>query len=267
MLTGPPTKRHPQKRRLQLIPKAPTTRREQQGTSTTQSSGSETETSSVHNALSTSVSSWDEPPPKRARRLRPARWREVAAAIPPSRRLGGVKNTATRPPDTGAVDRAQRRRRQCRSSQRKPGIPRKYLFPYDLVERGDKGKVLKKWEATQEEYVLGLKRMEAQQRFSAQALPARSRHQETVAQDNCSIPWEIVRRYSEETFTWIADADADAPPPAGSHVASRRGNPVTSVAGFPSRPIAARNMGGRPSGLICISAWSALKLGPAGYAN
>ena len=45
---------------------------------------------------------------------------------------------------------------------RKQGIPRKYLFPYDLVERGDEGKVIKKGEATQEEYVLGLKRMEAQ---------------------------------------------------------------------------------------------------------
>ena len=32
-----------------------------------------------------------------------------------------------------------------------------------------------------------------------------SRHQETVAQNNCSIPWETVRRYLEETFTRIAD--------------------------------------------------------------
>ena len=61
---------------------------------------------------------------------------------------------------------------------RKRVLPRKYLFPYDLVERWDEGKALKKREATREEYVLGLKRMEAQRRFSAHALPALSRHQE-----------------------------------------------------------------------------------------
>ena len=82
---------------------------------------------------------------------------------------------------------------------RKLGIPCKYLFPYDLVERADEGKALKKGEATQEEYVLGLKRMEAQRRFFAHALPVLSRHQVTVAQDNCSIPWETIRRYSEES--------------------------------------------------------------------
>ena len=64
---------------------------------------------------------------------------------------------------------------------------------------------MKKGEATREEYVLGLKRMEAQPSFPAHTLPALSRHQETVAQDNCSLPWETVRRYSEETFTQIAD--------------------------------------------------------------
>ena len=71
---------------------------------------------------------------------------------------------------------------------RKHGIPSKYLFPYNLVERGDEGKAIKKGEATQEEYILGLKCMEAQWRFPAHALPELSRHQETVAQDNCSIP-------------------------------------------------------------------------------
>ena len=45
---------------------------------------------------------------------------------------------------------------------RKQDIPCKYLFPYDLVEQGDKEKVIKKGEVTREEYVLGLKRMEAQ---------------------------------------------------------------------------------------------------------
>ena len=42
---------------------------------------------------------------------------------------------------------------------RKRGFPSKYLFPYDLVERGDEGKALKKGEATREEYVLGLNRI------------------------------------------------------------------------------------------------------------
>ena len=59
--------------------------------------------------------------------------------------------------------------------------------------------------ATREEYVLGLKHMDAQRRFSAHALPALSKHPETVAEDNCSIPWETVRCYSEEMFTRIAD--------------------------------------------------------------
>ena len=76
---------------------------------------------------------------------------------------------------------------------RKRCIPRKYLFPYDLVERGDQGKALKKREATREEYVLGLKHMEAQRR--CQGTRKRSRR----------ITWETVRRYSEETFTTIAD--------------------------------------------------------------
>ena len=88
---------------------------------------------------------------------------------------------------------------------RKHGIPHMYLFPYDLVERGDEGKAIKKGEATREEYVLGLKRMEAQRRFIAHALRVLSRHQEKVAQDNCSIPWETVRRYSEEILMKIAD--------------------------------------------------------------
>ena len=63
--------------------------------------------------------------------------------------------------------------------RRKQGIPRKYLFPYDLVERGVEGKAIKKGEATRKEYVLGLKSMEAQHSFIAHALQALSRHQET----------------------------------------------------------------------------------------
>ena len=87
----------------------------------------------------------------------------------------------------------------------KRGISRKCLFTYDLVERGDEGKAIKNGEATREEYVLELKHMEAQRRFLAHTLPVLLRHQETVAQDNCAILWETVRRYSEETFTRIAD--------------------------------------------------------------
>ena len=74
-------------------------------------------------------------------------------------------------------------------------IPRKYLFPYDLVEKGDEGKALKKEKATREEYVLGLKRMEAQRRFSAHALPALSRHQETARYHGKSLE-DTQRRFS-----------------------------------------------------------------------
>ena len=56
-----------------------------------------------------------------------------------------------------------------------------------------------------EEYVLGPKCMEAQRRFPTHGLSALSIHQETVAQDNCSLPWKTIWRYSEETFTRIAD--------------------------------------------------------------
>ena len=60
---------------------------------------------------------------------------------------------------------------------RKQGISHKY----DLVEPGDEEKAIKKGEATREEYVLGLKCMEAQRCFPTHALPALLVHQETVA--------------------------------------------------------------------------------------
>ena len=31
-------------------------------------------------------------------------------------------------------------------------------------------------------------------------------HQETMAQDNCTLAWATVRRYSEEIFTRVADS-------------------------------------------------------------
>ena len=156
-LTGPPTKRRGQKRRLEHATKAPTPRREEQNSSTTQSSGSETGTSS---ALSTSASSWDEPPPKRAGRHRPAHRREAAAAFPrrPAKHVPGShqqhRDTASRHRGGGSRSTAEEAVRilaeaaSGKAYRRKRSIPHKYLFPYDLVERGDEGKALKKGEAT-----------------------------------------------------------------------------------------------------------------------
>ena len=92
-----------------------------------------------------------------------------------------------------------------KGNQRKKGISVKYLFPFDLVERCDEGKAIKKGDASREEYTLGLKRLETQPGFSSSAINALLRHQEMVAQDNCSLAWATVRRYSEEIFTQVAD--------------------------------------------------------------
>ena len=48
-----------------------------------------------------------------------------------------------------------------KSYGRKKNISSKYIFPYDLVERGDEGKSIKKGEARREEHALGLKHLEA----------------------------------------------------------------------------------------------------------
>ena len=77
---------------------------------------------------------------------------------------------------------------------RKQGIPCKYLFPYNMVEQGDEGKVIKEGEVSRGEYMLGLKRVKAQRQFPAHAIPALSIHQDTVVQDNCSLPWETIQR-------------------------------------------------------------------------
>ena len=90
-------------------------------------------------------------------------------------------------------------------SQRKKGIPADYVFPYDLVERGDAGKKLKKGEATLEEYYLGLKRLEEHPSFPLSALKALSQHQTAIIQDSCKLPWAVIRRYSEDIFTRIGD--------------------------------------------------------------
>ena len=92
-----------------------------------------------------------------------------------------------------------------KATKRKKGIPTNYIFPYDLVERGEDAKTVKKGEATQEEYTLGLKRLETEDGFPEHALQALSNHQEWVAHDNCNLSWPVVRMYSEEIFTRIAD--------------------------------------------------------------
>ena len=94
---------------------------------------------------------------------------------------------------------------QDKKLPRKKGIPSSYVFPYELVERGYEGKHIKKGDASREEYTLGLRRLESNPDFPRYALAALSRHQDIIAQDNCTIPWPVVRRYSEDIFTRIAD--------------------------------------------------------------
>ena len=153
--------------------------------------------------------SWEEPAPKRAKRHR-HRARHNPVDSPPWRLVKAVPRSPKQHQDMAS---RHRRGGSCSTAGeavhiiaaavngkaygRKQGIPHKYLLPYDLVEWGDEGKMIKKGEATRDEYVLGLKRMEAQRHFPTHALPVLSAHQETIAQDNCSLPWE--------TFTRIAD--------------------------------------------------------------
>ena len=84
-----------------------------------------------------------------------------------------------------------------KGNQRKKGISAKYLFPFDLVERGNEGKAIKKGEASWEEYTLGL---ETQPGFPSSAVNALLRHREMVVQDNCSLAGATIRHYLEEIF-------------------------------------------------------------------
>ena len=88
---------------------------------------------------------------------------------------------------------------------RKKGISPNYIFPHELVERGDGARPVKRGEATREEYTLALKLMETHPLFPERDLKALSAHQALLAHDNCKAPWHIVRRYSEEIFSRIAD--------------------------------------------------------------
>ena len=86
----------------------------------------------------------------------------------------------------------------------KKGISSKYLFLSDIVEHGDEGKMVKKREATKDEYVLGLKYLETQRGFTSRAVNALLRHQEMVVQDNCTLACVTICRYSE-IFTRVVD--------------------------------------------------------------
>ena len=57
---------------------------------------------------------------------------------------------------------------------------------------------------TTDEYMLGLKRLESQDRFPAHALAALSCLSEMVAQYNCTLARVTVHRYSKEIFTRVA---------------------------------------------------------------
>ena len=81
-------------------------------------------------------------------------------------------------------------------TQRKRGISSKHLFPFDFVEHCDEGKVVKKGEATKDEYMLGRKCLETQHGFPSHAINELLPHQEMVVQDNCTLAWVTVCRYS-----------------------------------------------------------------------
>ena len=52
---------------------------------------------------------------------------------------------------------------------------------------------------------MSLKRLETHRGFLSHAINALLRHQEMMAQDNCTLAWATVRRHSEEIFTRLAD--------------------------------------------------------------
>ena len=93
-----------------------------------------------------------------------------------------------------------------KTTHRKKCISTKYLFPFDLVKRGDEGKAVIKGEATKDEYMLGLNSLETQCGFHSHTINALLRHQEMVGQDNCMLAWANVHRYSEEIFMRVADS-------------------------------------------------------------
>ena len=94
---------------------------------------------------------------------------------------------------------------QDKKTTRKKGIPASYVFPFEVVDRGEEGKTIKKGDASKDEYILGLIRLQSSPDFPRDSVPELIQHLESVLQDNCVIPWPVVRRYSEDIFTRIAD--------------------------------------------------------------
>lgn len=82
------------------------------------------------------------------------------------------ESPARYPAKTALGNRRNRQNHRNTASRHRGGSPRTmaeeavriiaYLFPYDLIELGDKGKTIKKAEVTREEYLLSLKLMEVQ---------------------------------------------------------------------------------------------------------
>ena len=101
-------------------------------------------------------------------------------------------------------------------------VSSKYLFRSDLVEHGDEGKPIKKEDATKDEYMLGLKCLETQCGFPSSDVNVLLRQQETVAQDNCTLAWATVRRYSEEILP-------AASPKCSAHRNYRYGGPTAAA--------------------------------------
>ena len=73
------------------------------------------------------------------------------------------------------------------------------------------GGPVKKCDATKDEYMLGLRRLETQRGFPSHAVNALLRYQEMVAQDNCKLAWATIHCYSEEIFTRVADGATRLP--------------------------------------------------------
>lgn len=78
-----------------------------------------------------------------------------------------------------------------------------YMFPHQLVRRGDGAKPIRRGEASMEEYGLALALLERHPGFPDEDIAALGDHRLQVARDVISMPWEVVRRYSEETFEKI----------------------------------------------------------------
>lgn len=87
----------------------------------------------------------------------------------------------------------------------KRGVNPDYVFPHELIERGEEKRPIKRGEATYQEYAVALRHLERQESFHRDDIAALREHSDQVAEDARDLPWTIVRNWSEEIFNRIAD--------------------------------------------------------------